>query len=95
MFVNDNSSVSLAGIRETNFNNNPFPIAVEETRNGDTRRLTPDEAASGVNGSALPLYVGYPTEVNPESRQSIPEPSAILGLLALAGFGASGLRRRG
>jgi hypothetical protein len=51
-FINKDSSLSLAGVGERNFNGNPFVIWVEETRNGETQIL-PASKPLGI------LYVGY------------------------------------
>jgi len=52
-FVSVDSSVSLAGVVERNFNSNPFQVWVEETQNGKTRRLGREQLDS------TPLYLGY------------------------------------
>lgn len=51
-FINNESSLSLAGVVERNFNGNWFNTWVQETRDGETRRMS-----RGKN--SVPLYVGY------------------------------------
>ncbi|MEL7002598.1 MAG: glycosyl hydrolase family 28-related protein, partial [Bacteroidota bacterium] len=62
MFIVEDGSLSLAGIRETNFNNDPYPNLIKETRNGFTRELVAGQANFGINGSGFPLFVGYAAE---------------------------------
>lgn len=50
-FINDESSVSLAGAWETRFGNTPIQTWVRETRNGQTRTIE--------TLGRSPLYVGY------------------------------------
>lgn len=57
-FVNEESSLSLAGVREMNFNGNRFQTWVSETRNGETRNLTTAEI-NLLGASLPPLYIGY------------------------------------
>ncbi len=52
-FINLDSSISLAGITERNFNGHPFSVWVEETRNGQIRSLLTSSL------DLTPLYVGY------------------------------------
>ena len=60
MFSVEDASVSLAGIRETNFSGDPYPNLVEETRGEVTRTYTAaDGTPGGINASGWPLYVGY------------------------------------
>ena len=52
-FVNIDSSLTLAGVVERNFNSNPFQVWVEQTQNGETRRLGRERLDS------TSLYLGY------------------------------------
>lgn len=52
-FVNIDSSLSLAGVVERNFNGRPFRVWVEETQDGVRRQLKPDELDRN------PLFTGY------------------------------------
>lgn len=52
-FVSIDSSLSLAGVVERNFNGNRFQTWVSESRDGSTRTLGTDER------NRTPLYVGY------------------------------------
>jgi len=52
-FVNVDSSVSLAGVVERNFNSNPFQVWVEETRGNETWRLDTEQLDS------TGLYIAY------------------------------------
>lgn len=67
MFTVEDGSLSLAGIRETNFNNDPYPNLIRETRQGITRELVAGEANFGINASGFPLFVGYASEGNNEA----------------------------
>jgi hypothetical protein len=94
MFRSVDSWVSFAGVRETNFNGNFFRTVVEETRDGTTRSLAAQEAPGGINGSLLPLYVGYPSEAIARQSQSVPEPRAIVALSGIGALLASRRRRK-
>lgn len=59
MFIVEDGSLSLAGIRETNFNSAPYQNLIRETRGGVTRELVAGQANFGINGSGFPLFVGY------------------------------------
>ncbi|WP_299249357.1 glycosyl hydrolase family 28-related protein [uncultured Aquimarina sp.] len=59
MFVVENGSLSLAGIRETSFDNNPYQNVVQETRGSVTKTLLNGEAPDGINGSGFSLFIGY------------------------------------
>ena len=59
MFEVENGAISLAGIRETNFNNNPYLNVVRETRGSVTRTLVNGQSNEGINGSGFTLFVGY------------------------------------
>ncbi|GAA0725955.1 hypothetical protein GCM10009430_32390 [Aquimarina litoralis] len=61
LFVSENSSVSFSGIREANFNNNPYSNLILEKRGNISRKLVKGEADYGIGGSGFPLYVGYPS----------------------------------
>lgn len=52
-FVNQESSLSLAGVVERNFNNNPFQIWIESTHQGKSRTLTTQQR------NATPLFTDY------------------------------------
>jgi hypothetical protein len=60
-FINDESSLSLIGVIERNFNRNPFVTWVEETRNGETHTLPREQVFVT---SYVPLYVGYKQELD-------------------------------
>ena len=50
-FITDESSMSLAGLVERNFNGNRFTTWIQETRNGETRSLN-------IKETSAPLYIG-------------------------------------
>lgn len=52
-FVNQESSLSLAGVVERNFNNNPFQIWIESTHQGKSRTLATQQR------DATPLFTDY------------------------------------
>jgi len=61
MFINDNSGLSIEGLRETLTRGNPFHKVVEESRAGSKiKALLGSELSRTEDGGAfLPLYVGY------------------------------------
>lgn len=61
MFINDNSGLSIVGLRETLTRGNPFHKVVEESRPGSKiKSLLGNELSHTENGGALlPLFVGY------------------------------------
>ena len=59
MFVIRNAAASLS-IGEASFANKPFQTLVEETRDGQTRRLVKGMAHPRAGGSMLVLYCGNP-----------------------------------
>jgi len=64
MFECVESSVSLAGIRETNDFNPPTPYQnlIRVVRNGEESQVVFGEAESGVRASGFPLFVSYVPE---------------------------------
>ncbi len=61
MFEVIESSLSLSGVRETNFTSSPYVNLVKEVRNGVEHQLVSGEANFGIGGSGFPLFVGYST----------------------------------
>ncbi len=62
MFVNNNSSLVVAGQSEAwySYNDSPYTTLVSETRGGETRTLKRgDVGLCAMGGSAIPLYTGY------------------------------------
>lgn len=61
MFINDNSSLSISGLRETLTRGNPFLKIVEESRQASNiKSLFGKDLQKTENGGAiLPLFVGY------------------------------------
>ncbi|MEM7550581.1 MAG: glycosyl hydrolase family 28-related protein [Bacteroidota bacterium] len=67
MFEVENASLSLAGVRETNFANNPYTNLIKEVRGNVTKELKagPGVTPGGINSSGFPLFVGYiPSNTN-------------------------------
>ncbi|MEL6987396.1 MAG: DNRLRE domain-containing protein, partial [Bacteroidota bacterium] len=62
MFEVVDASMTVAGIRETNFANNPYLFLVKEERNGFADTLFIGEGQAGVGGSSLPLFNAYVSE---------------------------------
>ena len=59
-FVVTDASASFAGVRETHFGSDPYPVVVRETRGAATRELLPGATGgSGVGGFGLPLGAFY------------------------------------
>ncbi|MCQ2101980.1 MAG: hypothetical protein MJY98_01985 [Fibrobacter sp.] len=77
MFINDNSSLSIVGLRETLTRGNPFHKIVEESRTGSSiKSLLGTSLTRTENGGAiLPIYVGYAPKqgANEKPVASIPE----------------------
>lgn len=73
MFEVENASLSLAGVRETNFAQNPYVNLIKETRGGVTRELVAGQANFGINGSGFPLFVAYV----PDGANTAPEVTTI------------------
>ena len=60
MFVNDSANLSIEGLNETALQGNTYPKIVQETRKGETKDFTADEAVKNATGGvSVPLYVGY------------------------------------
>ena len=60
MFINDSSSISLLGLRETAQQGNPYNQIVRETRGKETKILYARDVAKNASGGAtVPLFVGY------------------------------------
>lgn len=61
MFINDNSNLSIEGLRETLTNGNPFPKVIEESRaNSPIYTIGHNDLEQNeFGGIMLPLYVGY------------------------------------
>ena len=61
MFINDNSSLSISGLKETLTRGNPFPKIVEESRQGSAiyALSSNDLPKNETGGVMMALYTGY------------------------------------
>jgi len=61
MFINDNSHLSIAGLKETLTRGNPFPKIVEESRQGSAiySLMGADQEKNESGGAMVTLYTGY------------------------------------
>ncbi len=77
MFINDNSGLSVMGLRETLTRGNEFHKIVEESRQASSTKtlLGTDLLKTPNGGSLLPLYVGYAPKqgANEKPKASIPK----------------------
>ena len=77
MFINDNSGLSVMGLRETLTRGNPFQTIVEESRQASSIKslLGADLKHTPGGGIFLPLFVGYAPKqgANEKPKASIPK----------------------
>jgi|GEM_PF-758305 len=64
IFIVDNASLSLAAIKETNFNGNIYDVMVEETRAGETLELLSEDTPGGLNAGGFALFTAYQSSGN-------------------------------
>lgn len=72
MFINDSSSISVEGLRETLIHGNAFPKIAEETRNGKTKTLESENLLKNPSGGTMmTLFVGYVPKVGSNERPEV------------------------
>ncbi|MDX2174848.1 MAG: glycosyl hydrolase family 28-related protein [Candidatus Sumerlaeia bacterium] len=71
MFVVEDSNMTVAGLKETNFSSDPYSILVREIRNGETRDFT-GPTSGGLGGAGWSLYASF----RPSGPNSAPTVSA-------------------
>lgn len=61
MFINDNSSLTIAGLKETLVRGNPYLKVVEESRQGSAiySLMQADQEKNSTGGAMMTLYTGY------------------------------------
>ncbi|MCF0221038.1 MAG: hypothetical protein HUK19_01970, partial [Fibrobacter sp.] len=80
MFINDNSGLSIVGLRETLTRGNPFLTIVEDSRQASAiKSLFGKELLHTENGGALlPLFVGYAPKLGPNEKPNVAIPKEML-----------------
>ena len=72
MFINDSSSISVEGLRETLIHGNAFPKIAEETRNGKTKILESENLLKNPSGGTMmTLFVGYVPKVGSNEKPEV------------------------
>lgn len=80
MFINDNSGLSVTGLRETLTRGNPFHKIVEESRQASAiKSLFGKEMLHTENGGTLlPLFVGYAPKQGPNEKPKVTIPKEMI-----------------
>ncbi len=70
MFINDNSSLSIVGLKETLTRGNPYLKVVEESRQGSAiyALMGADQEKNESGGSMVTLYTGYAPKQGPNEK---------------------------
>ena len=100
MFINDNSGLSVTGLRETLTRGNAYPTIVEESRKGSKiKSLYGKDLKHTPNGGVMiPLFTGYAPKLgaNEKPQAFIPDEMVIVqpNLLRMKGSALSAFSRR-